>query len=77
MCVNAGFKKESVYVCGYTNIVEGYLAPEEEYNYTYADGDGSRYEVEDSAHWYGNPEFSAESEKAVLYWFENRVSKLN
>ena len=58
----AGFARETVYVCGYSNMTEGYLAPVEEFAF-------GGYEVAGAAHWYNIPEASPESEPAVLDWF--------
>ena len=55
MFVAAGFARETVYVCGYSNMTEGYLAPVEEFAF-------GGYEVAGAAHWYNIPEASPESE---------------
>ncbi len=62
MFASAGFARETVYVCGYSNMTEGYLAPVEEFAF-------GGYEVDGAAHWYNIPEASPESEPAVLDWF--------
>ena len=67
MFANAGFARETIYVCGYSNMTEGYLAPVEEFEF-------GGYEVAGAAHWYNIPEASPESEPAVLDWFR-KVSK--
>ena len=67
MFVAAGFAREAVYVCGYSNMTEGYLAPVEEFPF-------GGYEVAGAAHWYNIPEASPESEPALLDWFR-RVSE--
>lgn len=67
MYANAGFARETVYVCGYSNMTEGYLAPVEEFPF-------GGYEVAGAAHWYNIPEASPESEPALLDWFQ-RVSE--
>ena len=67
MFAAAGFARETVYVCGYSNMTEGYLAPVEEIPY-------GGYEVAGAAHWYNIPEASAESEPALLDWFR-RISE--
>lgn len=67
MFVAAGFARETVYVCGYSNMTEGYLAPVEEFPY-------GGYEVAGAAHWYNIPEASQKSEPALLEWF-SRVSE--
>ena len=64
---DAGFARETIYVCGYSNMTEGYLAPVEEFPY-------GGYEVAGAAHWYNIPEASPESEPAVLEWF-HKVSE--
>ncbi len=63
----AGFARETIYVCGYSNMTEGYLAPVEEFEF-------GGYEVAGAAHWYNIPEASPESEPALLDWFR-KVSK--
>lgn len=67
MFFNVGFKRETIYVCGYSNMTEGYLAPVEEFAY-------GGYEVDGAAHWYNIPEASPESEPALLEWFQ-RISE--
>jgi len=67
MYASAGFARETIYVCGYSNMTEGYLAPVEEFPF-------GGYEVDGAAHWYNIPEASPESEPALLEWFR-RVSK--
>ena len=62
MFVEFGFARETIYVCGYSNMTEGYLAPTEEFAY-------GGYEVAGAAHWYNIPEASPESEPALLDWF--------
>ena len=69
MFVAAGFARETVYVCGYSNMTEGYLAPVEEFPY-------GGYEVAGAAHWYNIPEASPESEPALLDWFFKVSEKL-
>lgn len=67
MYANAGFARETIYVCGYSNMTEGYLAPVEEFAY-------GGYEVAGAAHWYNIPEASPESEPTLLDWF-HKVSQ--
>lgn len=67
MFAEVGFTRETIYVCGYSNMTEGYLAPVEEFPY-------GGYEVAGAAHWYNIPEASPESEPALLDWFR-KVSK--
>ena len=62
MFAETGFARETIYVCGYSNMTEGYLAPVEEFEF-------GGYEVAGAAHWYNIPEASIESEPAVLNWF--------
>ena len=62
MFAKVGFARETIYVCGYSNMTEGYLAPVEEFAF-------GGYEVAGAAHWYNIPEASPESEPAVLDWF--------
>lgn len=69
MFVAAGFARETVYVCGYSNMTEGYLAPVEEFPY-------GGYEVAGAAHWYNIPEASPKSEPALLDWFFKVSEKL-
>ena len=67
MYASIGFARETIYVCGYSNMTEGYLAPVEEFAY-------GGYEVDGAAHWYNIPEASPESEPTLLAWFE-KISK--
>ena len=62
MFADAGFARKTIYVCGYSNMTEGYLAPVEEFAF-------GGYEVDGAAHWYNIPETSPESEPSVLDWF--------
>ena len=62
MFAEVGFARESIYVCGYSNMTEGYLAPVEEFPY-------GGYEVSGAAHWYNIPEASLQSEPTLLDWF--------
>ena len=63
MFAEVGFARETIYVCGYSNMTEGHLAPVEEFEF-------GGYEVAGAAHWYNIPEASPESEGAVLDWFQ-------
>ena len=63
MFASAGFARETIYVCGYSNMTEGYLAPVEEFAF-------GGYEVAGAAHWYNIPEASPKSEVALLSWFQ-------
>ena len=67
MFAETGFARETIYVCGYSNMTEGYLAPVEEFEF-------GGYEVAGAAHWYNIPEASTESEPALLNWF-HKVSE--
>ena len=69
MFAEAGFARETIYVCGYSNMTEGYLAPVEEFEF-------GGYEVAGAAHWYNIPEASPESEPAVLDWFRKVSEEL-
>ena len=69
MFAKVGFARETIYVCGYSNMTEGYLAPVEEFAY-------GGYEVDGAAHWYNIPEASTESEGAVLNWFQKMSEEL-
>ena len=69
MFVEAGYAKESVFICGYTNVTEGYLAPAEEFEF-------GGYEVAGSNRWYNISETTPESEAAVLAWFEEKAKSL-
>ena len=69
MFAEAGFARETIYVCGYSNMTEGYLAPVEEFPY-------GGYEVAGAAHWYNIPEASPLSEPAVLDWFRQIANEL-
>ena len=69
MFAEVGFARETIYVCGYSNMTEGYLAPVEEFPF-------GGYEVAGAAHWYNIPEASPESEPALLEWFHKVSEKL-
>lgn len=69
MYAEAGFARETIYVCGYSNMTEGYLAPVEEFPY-------GGYEVAGAAHWYNIPEVSTESEPTLLEWFRKVSEEL-
>jgi hypothetical protein len=62
----AGFPEEGIFVCGYANSVNGYLAPPEEFEV-------GGYEVGGAAHWYNIPQTSPDSEPAVVRWFEKNM----
>lgn len=64
-----GFSRESIYICGYANSVNGYLAPVEEFEF-------GGYEVAGAAHWYNISQNSTESETAVLNWFAKQADML-
>jgi len=64
--VAAGYPREAIYICGYTNVTEGYLAPVEEFAY-------GGYEVVNAAHWYNISQNSPETEPAVIEWFGNQA----
>ena len=66
LLMRKGFPKEAVYICGYSNDVEGYLAPEEEFPF-------GGYEVSRASHWSNISETLPESEKALLDWFWKTV----
>ncbi len=69
MFAEVGFARETIYVCGYSNMTEGYLAPVEEFPF-------GGYEVAGAAHWYNIPEASPESEPALLEWFRKISQEL-
>ena len=69
MFAKAGFARETIYVCGYSNMTEGYLAPVEEFEF-------GGYEVAGAAHWYNIPEASIESEPTLLSWFQKVSEEL-
>ncbi|MBQ7337164.1 MAG: hypothetical protein IJW40_01785 [Clostridia bacterium] len=62
----AGFAEQGIYVCGYANSLNGYLAPPEEFEV-------GGYEVGGAAHWYNIPQTSPASAPAVVAWFEKNV----
>ena len=64
-----GFVREAIYICGYSNIVEGYLAPREEFEF-------GGYEVSGAAHVYNISETIPESEETILNWFSEIAKKL-
>ncbi len=63
---DAGFKRPSIYVCAYSNITEGYLAPEEEFPF-------GGYEVSGASHWYNISDTVPESERTVVEWFKKQA----
>ena len=65
----AGFVREAIYICGYSNIVEGYLAPREEFEF-------GGYEVSGAALLYNISETVPESEETLLNWFAEKAQKL-
>lgn len=67
--VSAGFPREAIYACGYSNIVEGYLAPKEEFEF-------GGYEVSGASHWYNISETVPESEGALIDWFSRKAEGL-
>ncbi len=64
-----GYGEENIFVVGYANCVNGYLAPGEEFAL-------GGYEVTGAAHWYGLPECSEETEKAVLEAVEQMAGEM-
>lgn len=66
--VGAGFDPATVFVCGYSNSVNGYLAPPEEFEF-------GGYEVAGAAHWYMIPQTCPESEPAVVNWFAEQLKR--
>ncbi|MBQ4351630.1 MAG: hypothetical protein II768_10250 [Clostridia bacterium] len=61
-----GWRAERIFVCGYTNSVNGYLAPREEFAH-------GGYEVAGASHWFNVSETCEDSADAVIGWFrENR-----
>jgi neutral ceramidase len=69
MLCNLGFAPESVFICGYTNSVNGYLAPIEEFEY-------GGYEVAGAAHWYGIAECCEQSVETVLKNIDSMMDAL-
>ena len=66
---DAGFPRAGIYICGYSNITEGYLAPAEEFEF-------GGYEVSGASHWYNTSETVPESEGALLEWFRSKAENL-
>ena len=64
-----GFPREAIYVCGYSNSTNGYLAPVEEFAV-------GGYEVAGAAHWYNISQNCPETEPAVLEWFAKQAEML-
>ena len=62
----AGWSADRIFVCGYSNCVNGYLAPREEFPY-------GGYEVAGASHWFNIPETSEDSADAVTDWFRRNV----
>jgi hypothetical protein len=67
--VDAGFPREAIYICAYSNSVEGYLAPAAEFPY-------GGYEVINAAAWYNTSRTGTDSEGAVLAWFEKQAREM-
>lgn len=67
--VDAGFPREAIYICAYSNSVEGYLAPAAEFPY-------GGYEVINAAAWYNTSRTCTDSEGAVLAWFEKQAREM-
>ncbi len=65
----AGFDPASIFVCGYSNSVNGYLAPPEEFEV-------GGYEVAGAAHWYMISQTCPESAPAVVNWFAEQIRTL-
>ena len=59
-----GWPAERIFVCGYTNSVNGYLAPREEFAY-------GGYEVAGASHWFNVSETCEDSADAVVGWFRD------
>ena len=57
-----GWPAERIFVCGYTNSVNGYLAPREEFAW-------GGYEVAGASHWFNVSETCEDSADAVIGWF--------
>ena len=69
MLLDAGYDRSSIYVCGYSNITESYLAPVEELPYGgYEAGGGA-------SHWYKLPHCTEQTEPALLRWFADHSAK--
>lgn len=64
--VEKGYPREGIFLCGYSNVTDGYLAPEEEFEF-------GGYEVYESSHWYKISETVPESESTVIDWFKKKV----
>ena len=69
MFASLGFPRESIYICGYSNSTNGYLAPAEEFPF-------GGYEVEGAAHWYYIPPNCPETEPTVLEWFAKQCEMI-
>lgn len=66
MASEAGFSPEKIFVVGYANSVNGYLAPLEEFAF-------GGYEVSGASHWYCLPECCEETEGEMLRWFADHL----
>ena len=66
---DAGWPREKIYVCGYTNSVNGYLAPQEEFPF-------GGYEVAGASHWFNVSETTEDSADAVYRWFRENAPAL-
>ena len=66
---DAGWAPERTWVLGYSNSVNGYLAPKEEFPY-------GGYEVAGASHWYNVPDTTEESAETVVEWFGRQRLRL-
>lgn len=65
---DAGWPAESVYVCGYSNSNNGYLAARDDF-------ETGGYEITGASHWYGISESREDSADTVIDWFRQKISR--
>ena len=66
LAAQAGWPRENIYVCGYSNAVYSYLPSEEEFEF-------GGYEVCGATHWYNLPECTPGTSKKMLSWFAKHI----
>ncbi len=63
-----GWTPDRIFVCGYSNSVNGYLASKEEFAF-------GGYEIAGAAHWYNIAETTEESAETVIGWYRKNLSQ--
>lgn len=67
--LNKGFDLAGIYILGYSNSVNGYLAPPEEIPF-------GGYEVNGSNEWYNLPPCDQSTEPTMIKWYEEKIKEL-